>query len=274
MEFTGIMAGPSQAAVSVSPAMHNAAFGFYDLDWLYVRLPVADGNAAAATRSLVQAGFRGWNVTMPHKISIIEALDDIDDSARRIGAVNTVDVSEGRSTGRNTDAEGFLLFLRDEALAGAKSAAVIGAGGAARAVIAALSDAGVASIHVIARDPGRARNLQTLAEAFEFRTEPDLADFDLLINATPADLPDLPVDIGSLPATAAVVDLVYQPLRTKLVEAALALGLRAFGGLGMLVHQAARSFEIWTAKEAPIGLMREAALGQLDKRREHPQAPA
>lgn len=257
---------------SLSPVIHNTAFVALDLDWVYVPLPVPPGSLADAVRGLRALGFAGVNVTMPHKTEAASLCDERSEDAERLGAVNTIVVgAAGELAGHNTDAPGFDRFLRRDAGFGpaGREAVVFGGGGAARSCALALARAGIARLHVAVRDPARA---QALADAIgEFPTEvsvipfADAAGLDvpLVVNATPlgSEGEDLPTPV--LHPGVLVVDLLYRPAVTPLQTAARAAGATAFGGLGLLLHQAALSFELWTGQSPPLELMSAAALGVL-----------
>ena len=269
----GIIGWP--VAHSLSPAIHNAAFRALGLDWIYVPLPVRPEHVFAALSGLGAVGFSGANVTMPHKTVAAEMIDDLSDEARALGAVNTIVVRDGLLRGENTDAPGFERFLRDDAgfdPAG-RAALVYGSGGAARACALALARGGLASLAVAVRDPARARALLRVTEPFptEVRVVPlgEVAgrDADLVVNATPIGedgrslLPEPAYRPGML-----VVDLLYQPAATPLFSRARAAGATAFGGLGLLLHQAALSFELWTGQRPPLDVMSAAGLAALAER--------
>ena len=257
---------------SLSPAVHNAAFAALELDWVYVPLPVAPGSMRAAADGLVALGFRGANVTMPHKTESAQLADDLSDEAQRLDAVNTFVVVGDRLLGHNTDAPGFDRFLRHDAgfEPQGRTALLFGAGGAARAVALALGLAGAEVLQVAVREPGRAADLIASVEGTGMQVEVVAFDAaeglraDLVVNATPlgADgrtCPPLPMlDEGVL-----VVDLLYAPTQTPLQIAARDAGAETFGGLGLLLHQAALSFELWTGTPAPLDVMSAAALGVL-----------
>ncbi|MGZ4152597.1 MAG: shikimate dehydrogenase [Actinomycetota bacterium] len=269
----GIIGWP--VAHSLSPAIHNAAFRALDLDWIYVPLPVRFEHVPAAIAGLEALGFAGANVTMPHKTAAAELIDDPSEDARTLGAVNTIVVRDGVLRGENTDAPGFERFLRDDAAfePAGRTALVYGSGGAARACALALVRGGLASLAVAVRDPVRARALLRVTEPFptEVAVVPlaDAAgsDADLVVNATPIGddgrsvLPEPAYRPGML-----VVDLLYQPAATPLFTRARAAGATAFGGLGLLLHQAALSFELWTGQRPPLDVMSAAALAALAER--------
>ncbi len=254
---------------SLSPAIHNAAFSSLGMDWVYVPLPVPPGAMRAAADGLVGLGLRGANVTMPHKTETADLADELSEDARRLRAVNTLVVDGDRLLGHNTDAPGFDRFLRRDAgfdPAGC-SALVLGAGGAARAVALALAVAGAAELRVAVRDAGRADDLLLAIEGTELDVEVvpfDVADgrrADLVVNATPVgadgrSCPPLP----PLAPDVLVVDLLYRPAVTPLQVRAREAGAETFGGLGLLLHQAALSFELWTGTPAPLDVMSAAAV--------------
>ena len=257
---------------SLSPVIHNAAFAALGLDWTYVPLPVAPGAMRAAANGLVALGFRGANVTMPHKTESAELADDLSEEASRLRAVNTFVVEGDLLHGHNTDAPGFARFLRQDAgfEPRGRTALVFGAGGAARAVALALGLAGAEALQVAVREPGRAADLIETVEGTGMRVEVVAFDAaeglqaDLVVNATPlgadgrARLPLPALGPGVL-----TVDLLYRPAQTPLQIAARDAGAEAFGGLGLLLHQAALSLELWTGTPAPLDAMSAAALGLL-----------
>ena len=256
---------------SLSPALHNAAFAAAGLDWVYVPLPVAPGALSEALNGLVAAGFSGANVTMPHKTEAAERAHDLSEDARRLGAVNTVVIEDGRLHGHNTDVGGFERFLRRDAgfdPAG-RSVLLYGAGGAARAAALAVMRAGAASVIVAVREPARAVDLRgALAdlpgdlEILPLEDAPGV-QADLIVNATPVGIAGDVLPLPSLGPSTLVVDLLYHPATTPLLAEAHAAGASAFGGLGLLLQQAALSFELWTATPAPLDVMSAAALAEL-----------
>jgi shikimate dehydrogenase len=259
---------------SLSPAIHNAAFAAAGVDWTYVPLPVAPGAMRAAADGLVALGFRGANVTMPHKTQSASLADELSEDARRLQAVNTFVVNGERLDGHNTDAPGFDRFVRRDAgfdPAG-RSALVFGTGGAARAVALALASGGLALLSVAARDTSRADDLVATVRDLQVEVDIEVVPFggaeglarDLVVNATPlgsdgATAPPLP----ALHEGVLVVDLLYHPAQTPLQVAARDAGADAFGGLGMLLHQAALSYELWTGGPAPLDVMSAAAVTAL-----------
>ena len=212
---------------TVSPVIHNAAFRALDLDWVFTAFEVAPGRAAAAAEGARDIGLAGLSVTMPHKADIVRALDRLTPTAQTLGAVNTV-VREGggQLLGDNTDGAGFLDALRtDEGFDPAgRRCLVVGAGGAARAVVVALADAGAAEVIVANRTPARAEEAVVLAPGVARAGTVEEADgADLIVNATPQGMAgdlSLPVEAAALGPGQLVVDLVYHPALTPLVEAA------------------------------------------------------
>jgi shikimate dehydrogenase len=238
---------------SRSPAMMNAAFAELGLDWRYLQLPVPPELFGETVRALPGSGYRGANVTIPHKIAAHELADELTDAAAAIGAVNTLVFEDsGRITGDNTDAGGLIDGLGDERPA---SALVLGAGGAARAAVWALRHMG-AEVTIWNRTPERAREL---AGEFGVGWTERPATTELLVNATSIGLAKGDsLEALPLPDTGTVVDLVYGREPTELVRWAERRGARAIDGLEILVRQGARSFERWTGRPAPVDTMRRA----------------
>jgi shikimate dehydrogenase len=264
-QLVGLIGWPVEH--SLSPAMHNAAFDALELNWHYVPLPVAPGDVEAAVRGLVALGFRGANVTVPHKQAVISMLDSVPPNVRDLGAVNTLVIEKKESStvikGDNTDNQGFIAALehKEVALRGLKNAVVIGAGGAARAVVYALLRSGKGKIVVLNRTVARAQALiaeldHRLQERSLLRAR-SLTPETLVESARAADVP--------IPAHLTVFDLVYNPLQTRLLEQAQRSGASAISGLEMLVQQGALAFEMWTGKPAPVEVMRNACERALQK---------
>jgi shikimate dehydrogenase len=261
---------------SLSPTIHNAGFRAVGLDWAYLAFEVPAGEGSAAVAAMRVLGIDGLSVTMPHKAEVAAAVDRLSPAAEALGAVNTV-VREGAVlVGENTDGEGFVNALRtDEGVdVQGMRCLVVGAGGAARAVIRALAEAGAAEVVVAARRPESAAQAVLLAPGVGRAGSPDEADAaDLVVNATPVGMgdvvelePTLPVDASRLGAGQVVVDLIYHPLVTPLVAAARERGAVAVNGVGMLLHQAAIAFRLWTGEDAPLEAMSAAVLAELAHR--------
>jgi shikimate dehydrogenase len=261
---------------SLSPTIHNAGFRAVDLDWAYLAFEVPAGGGAAAVEAMRALGIDGLSVTMPHKGEVAAAVDRLSPAADALGAVNTV-VREGSVlVGENTDGAGFVAALRvDEGVdvAGLRCL-VLGAGGAARAVVRSLAEAGAAEVVVAARRPEAGAQAVLLAPGVARVGSVDEADgVDVVVNATPVGMGDvveldpvLPVDAARLGPGQVVVDLVYHPLVTPLVAAARQRGAVAVNGVGMLLHQAAIAFRLWTGEDAPLEAMSAAVLAELARR--------
>jgi shikimate dehydrogenase len=256
---------------SLSPAIHNAAFRALELDWTYVPLPVPPGRAAEAVAGLSALGIAGANVTMPHKSDVAHAVDELTTDARLLDAVNTVVVLEDVLVGHNTDAPGVERFLLEDLGADPAGRRVLlyGAGGAARACVLALGRLGAATITVAVRDRDRAAMARAVADATGTAMsvvgfdDVDTCVADLLVNATPLGAHGEALPLPELGEDALGVDLLYRPATTPFQDAVRAAGGRASGGLGLLLHQAALSFELWTGQPAPLPVMSAAALALL-----------
>jgi shikimate dehydrogenase len=267
---------------TMSPAMHNAAFKSLGLNYVYVPFKVKSMELRKAIEGIRGLNLRGVNVTIPHKVAVIQLLDKLDPLAERIGAVNTIVNDEGILTGYNTDATGFLQTLRDLNVEPAeKKVLLLGAGGAARAIG-----------HILTREKARvtilnrkqelswaedlaarlSRNYKTEVKALELTAEnlkKAVNNAEILVNATSLGMsPEIdatPVPAELLRADLTVFDVVYNPLQTRLLREAKAAGAKTIDGLEILVRQGAVSFEIWTAVKPPADVMREAALSLLQK---------
>ncbi|MGH2779363.1 MAG: shikimate dehydrogenase [Actinomycetota bacterium] len=268
--FVGVLGWPLE--VTWSPVIHNVAFRHLQLDWVYLRWPVPPDELGDAVRGLRALRAAGANVTMPHKRAIVEHLDDITGDARAIDAVNTVQRVGDRLVGHNTDVGGFAEFLVGDAGFDAKgtSALVLGAGGAAKAVVKALADLQVAEVTVAARRSDAAATVAELASGSPGSTSAVVgwgdastcaSEVDLVVNATPIGMHgERLLKESTFNPDQYVVDLVSSPPSTPLVEQARSHGASAWGGVGMLIRQAAASFEIWTGQQAPIQAMSAAAI--------------
>lgn len=260
-KLAGVMGWP--VAHSLSPRLHGYWLECHRVDGAYVPLAVPPEKFASALHALPALGFAGANVTVPHKEAALAVVDRLEPLAERIGAVNTIVIdADGTLEGRNTDAFGFVANLDDGAPGWRKAASpavVLGAGGAARAVVAALADLGI-SVRLVNRTVERA---QALAEAIggtidivSWSERADALDgAGLLVNTTTLGMtgkPTLDLALGPLPKTATVNDIVYAPLRTDLLQAAAARGNRTVDGLGMLLHQARPGFAAWFGVEPEV----------------------
>jgi 3-dehydroquinate dehydratase/shikimate dehydrogenase len=262
--ITGIIGKPVHH--SASPAMHNAAFEALSLDMVYMPFEVDDLREFFA--AICGERLRGLSVTIPHKTAVMSLMDEIDEAARRIGAVNTVVVRDGRLRGYNTDAAGAMEPLGKICNLENESCAVLGAGGAARAVVCGLLERG-AAVTVFARDPIRA---QPLAESFGVRVLPldefAASDARVVINTTPLGMrghaeEESPVPREALRGRLIAYDLIYNPLDTRFLREAREEGCRIITGLDMLICQAALQFKLWTGMDASVELMRQAALERI-----------
>ncbi len=270
-KIVGLIGNP--VSHSLSPSMHNSAFRAMQMDWAYLPLHVQPGNLRDAVRGLCSLGFLGVNVTVPYKEKVLPFLDGLSNEAEGIGAVNTISVVEGRFLGDNTDWSG---FLRDLAEIGfdprGSKALILGSGGSARAIAYALLSEG-ASVTICGRDSvavgllvGQFRKLfpGKLTEPLTYEKLHDLRiEADIIVNTTPLGMaPHIglsPWPEGvAFPDCAIVYDLVYNPPKTRFIEMSEANGIKAVNGLGMLIHQAALAFEIWTGASAPLEIMRKA----------------
>jgi 3-dehydroquinate dehydratase/shikimate dehydrogenase len=262
-EIYGLVGKP--IAHSFSPAMHNAAFAAAGRDAVY--LPFQAATAADFVAFARAIGIKGASITIPYKVDMIDAVDEVSAVGRRIGAINTVYVKDGRWFGENTDAAAFLEPLVSRMpLAGAR-VAIAGAGGAARAVAVALGSSG-ARVRVHARHVDRARQVAELASGDVGPWPPPPGSWDLLVNCTPLGMyphvDETPIPAAELTGRY-VYDLVYNPATTRLMREAGLAGCQTIGGLEMLVGQAQEQFHYWTGRRPPDGVMREAALKRLSE---------
>jgi shikimate dehydrogenase len=267
---------------TMSPAMHNAAFKSLGLNYVYVPFKVKSMELRKAIEGIRGLNLRGVNVTIPHKVAVVQLLDKLDPLAERIGAVNTIINDEGILTGYNTDATGFLQTLHDRNVEPAeKKVLLLGAGGAARAIGHILTRE-KAKVTILNRKQDLSwaedlaarlsRNYKTDVKALELTPEnlkKAISNAEILVNATSLGMsPEIdatPVPAELLRADLTVFDVVYNPLQTRLLREAKAAGAKTIDGLEMLVRQGAVSFEIWTAVKPPVDVMREAALSLLQK---------
>lgn len=259
-------------AHSRSPQLHGHWLAHYGIDGAYVPLAVRPEDLETAVRGLVALGFRGANVTIPHKEAVLALCDSLSPRAERIGAVNTLLFGAEGIAGDNTDGFGFLANLRQEAPAwkpAAGPAVVLGAGGAARAILVALLDAGVPAVRLLNRTRARAETLAAeLGGAIEVvdweARHAALDGANLLANTTALGMTGkapLELDLTQLPSAALVTDIVYAPLETPLLEEAKRRGNRTVDGLGMLLHQARPGFQSWFGVEPEVTpALRQAVL--------------
>lgn len=257
----------SPVAHSRSPAIHNAAFAALGLPWTYLAFEVPPGRTSAAVRGMrALVGFDGMSVTFPHKMAAAKEVDQLSPTALALGVVNTVvREDDGRLRGECTDGDGFVASLRASSLDPAGwRCVVVGAGGSARAIVRSLAQAKAAEVIVVNRTLDNAIKACSFAGAVGRVGDPsDASGADLVVNATPLGMSGgtegFPVDPSLLSADQVVVDLVYEPAETPFGEAARARGARVMNGLGLLVHQAAVQFELWTGEPAPLEVLWAAA---------------
>lgn len=260
--ITGIFGYPVEH--SLSPAMHNAAFERLSLDYCYVPFSVRPEFLGEAVRALRALNLRGVNVTVPHKENVIPFLDKVDKEASFIGAVNTILNSDGTLVGFNTDGRGFMAALAEaEISAEGKTILVLGAGGASKAISYYLSEK-AARLFIFDVDKEKAsrlvKTLNELRPNVEYTdSSTALTGVDIVINATPLGLKEgdpMPIPASLLTKDLVVCDLIYKD--TPLLAAAAAKGCKIMNGLGMLLHQGALAFELWTGLKPPVGVMRNA----------------
>jgi 3-dehydroquinate dehydratase/shikimate dehydrogenase len=273
-EIYGIVGNP--VAHSLSPFMHNAAYKIHNLNAVYIPFEVKNLDEfikrfIRKETQEIELNFKGFSVTIPHKQTIIKHLDFIDETAKKIGAVNTVKVVDGKLHGYNTDAQGFIEPLKNSYgdLREAK-VAILGAGGVARASIYSLKKEG-AEVVIFARDLVKAKSLASefQVELKEFpKTKTNFNNFDILVNTTPLGMKgkfenETPLLAAQIKNVKLVYDLVYNPFETRLLKEAKSVGVPTIGGLAMLAAQGAAQFKIWTGKDAPMKEMSRVALRKL-----------
>ena len=262
-QLYGVLGSP--VSHSLSPVMHNAAFGQVGFNGVYTAFDVSDLHAAiAGIRAL---NIHGCSVTIPHKVAVMDLLDEIDPLARRIGAVNTIVNDGGRLIGLNSDSPGAMAALLEKTPVAHRHAAVIGAGGAARALAHGIvSQGGHLTIVNRSREKGR-RLAQELESDFCSPADFSGVGVDILINTTPVGMVPgidrMPVGHACLRPGMTVMDIVYNPLETRLLKAARDAGCTVVDGVAMFVHQGAIQFERWTGRKAPIQLMKKTVLDAL-----------
>jgi 3-dehydroquinate dehydratase / shikimate dehydrogenase len=249
---------------SVSPSMHNAAFAAIEQNAVYVPLPARTADDFVTFGRAI--GLCGASVTIPHKVSLFDRVDEVMGVARRIGAINTIRVDDdGRWVGCNTDVNGFLQPLESRVALSGLRAAVLGAGGAARAVAIALASSGC-DVRVHARNRMKAEAMAISTSTAVGPWPPESGSWDLLVNCTPVGMHpntnETPLPAERLTGRY-VYDLVYNPMATRLLRDAASVGCQTFGGLDMLVAQADEQFRWWTGAKPPAGVMREAAMTRL-----------
>jgi shikimate dehydrogenase len=259
----GLIGNP--VAHSLSPVMHNQAFAATGCNAVYLAFCVTD--LGAALKSINALNVKGLSVTLPHKVAVLEYLDDIDDLAAKIGAVNTIVNYNGRLTGYNTDCQGAIRALQTRTTLDGKSVAIIGAGGAARAIGFGLKTA-AGHLTVLNRTRKTGEQLAADLQAdFLPLDECRTNHYDILINTTPVGMRPktdaTPIGKHALTADMVVMDIVYNPLNTRFLKDANDSGCRTVNGLDMFVFQGAHQFELWTGKQGPVEVMRAAVIEAL-----------
>jgi len=250
---------------SLSPVMHNKAFSEIGYNAIYLAFHVTD--LASAIKGVRGIGIKGLSVTIPHKVSIMNFLDEIDEMAEKIGAVNTVVNKGGKLFGYNTDFLGAIHALREKTDIKNKNILMIGAGGAARAIgFGILSEGGNLTIVNILEDEGKVLS-GILGVPYYHLSEFSRLDYDILINTTPVGMsPEtnkMPIESMDLRPDKVVMDIIYNPLKTMLLAESEKIGCSTVDGVSMFVHQGAAQFEMWTEKKAPVDIMRKTVLNEL-----------
>jgi shikimate dehydrogenase len=269
---------------SLSPTIQNAAFNHLELDFVFLAFRVKAADLENAMRGMHGLGIHGLNVTMPHKSAVIGCLDEVDFTVRFLGSANTILNRDGKLSGFSTDGVGALKALLENGVdLSGKKVLLLGAGGAAKAIAFVLVPE-VGELAILNRSTEKAEELaETLGHMFNRKVvggalSPDaikatLRDSDVLVNATSAGMkPNLNQSIVApqwLRSDLTVMDIVYDPVETRLAKDAKAAGAKIVSGVEMLIYQGAASFEIWTGKPAPIEVMRKAALNKLSSKGEH-----
>jgi shikimate dehydrogenase len=263
----------SPIAHSASPAMHNAAFKAIGLNWRYLAFEVDPKNLRAAIEGARAMNFAGLNLTVPHKLLAVKMVDVLDESAKTFGAVNTIKFEKVngkvRTVGFTTDADAITISLREDLGVKLRGASVLllGAGGAGRTTALKLASEGIAELFLVNRTPSKAekiaREIKKRFPSVKVFTSYPRDEIDLVLNATslglkPGDASPLDIKQFSLRQTRAVYDMIYRPAETRLLAAAKKAGCKSANGLGMLLHQGAKAFKIWTGKTPPPGIMRAA----------------
>ena len=277
-EICGILGDPIEH--TMSPVMHNTAFKNKGVDYVYLAFRVKKEELGKAIEGMRALNIRGLNITIPHKVTVIQFLDELDHLAAKIGAINTIVNSNGVLKGYNTDATGFLQALRERGIEPkGKRVVILGAGGASRAISFILAERG-SSLVILNRTWDKAKVcadriseiFQSEATALKLNREnlaTALSEADILVNATSVgtspDTNETPVTSNLLKPSLIVFDIVYNPIKTRLQREAEVAGATVISGLDMLVWQGALAFEKWVGLEAPVELMREEVIRVLQR---------
>ena len=274
-------AGRTAAAVigdpvlhSLSPTIYNAAFEHDQVNWSYSAVNITGEQVSDVLEEMRQFEVGGLSVTMPHKEIVANLVDETTRHAERLGAVNCVSKNGSTLVGHNTDGEGFIKAIEAETKerAEGKSYLVIGAGGAAKAVTLALGEAGASEVIVSSRNASKSRKAASLAgQVGRSGSLSEAEGVDVIINATPIGMrgagneDQLPLPVEAMHKGQIIVDLIYHPLQTEFLKNASRIGARTMNGIGMLIHQAALQYTLWTNKEAPLDVMQDAVIQQISK---------
>ncbi|MDI6688370.1 MAG: shikimate dehydrogenase [Desulfobacterales bacterium] len=254
---------------SLSPVMHNSAFANTGYNGVYLAFNVKDRNLASAISGIKALGIKGASITIPHKVAVMEFLDELDEKALKIGAVNTIVNRDGKLFGYNTDCLGATNALLEKTDIKNKDVVILGSGGAARATgFGIVSEGGRLTILGVLKDEGE--NLaKDLGVNYYHLSEFGKIDCSILINATPVGMtPDtkaMPIERQDLNKEMVVMDIVYNPIKTRLLKEAEDLGCITVDGASMFVYQGVAQFEMWTGKKAPVDIMRTTVLNALGK---------
>ncbi|WP_379136241.1 shikimate dehydrogenase [Paenibacillus sp. sgz500958] len=270
----GVMGDP--IAQSKSPLMHMEALRALGISGAYVPLHIKPEFLGEAIQAIRTLGFRGLNVTIPHKVAVMEYLDEVDATAKDIGAVNTIVNENGRLIGYNTDGIGYVRSLKTEVIAelAGTRIVILGAGGAARGIAAALLQENPASVVIANRSVDRAMELATdlqgkgnITGASMDQLPELLGGMDVVINTTSVGMyphmDETPVNTALFHSSMVISDLIYNPFQTRLLQDSQELGCRIHGGLGMFVYQGAYALEYWTGRPAPVEVMWQTMLQAL-----------
>lgn len=278
-QIYGVIGDPVEH--SLSPVMHNAAFKALKVDGVFLAFKVKKMEVKSAIEGMRALGICGFNVTMPHKNAVIPYLDEVDETSKLLGSVNTILNDNGKLRGVSTDGVGALRALQENSvMVKGRKVVLLGGGGAGKAIAYTLAKE-VDQLILLNRTPEKIRNLskdidrvfhkEITVDILSSKTiETNLKDADILINATNVGMhpnsAESIVNSRFLKPELAVMDIVYNPIETKLAKDAKDAGARVVNGLEMLVYQGAASFELWIGKIAPVKVMRQAALNQLQQR--------
>jgi len=252
---------------SLSPVMHNRAFSDIGFNGVYLAFRVHD--IGAAVNGIRALDIKGASITIPHKVSVMAFLDQLDDTAQKIGAVNTINNRQGILTGYNSDSIGAIKALSEKTTIDNKDVLIIGAGGAARAIgFGIVSEGG--RVTISNRSTAKGENLaKDLGADFQPLSDLNKVECQILINTTPVGMTPntdaMPVNRKDINSPMVVMDVVYNPLRTRLIKEADEIGCKTIDGASMFVYQGAFQFELWTGKKAPLSVMRKAVLDGLGK---------